>query len=68
MPIINLTAVIPGRAIGAFTRVYSPSKTGVNALKDALWREPGIHTPRPWLWIPGSLTSFARRNNAENAP
>src|SRR5215475_212624 len=32
----------PGRgaaqAISAFTRVHSPSKTGVNALNDALWR------------------------------
>src|SRR6516165_11483632 len=26
------------RAISAFTRVHSPSKTGVNALMDALWR------------------------------
>src|SRR5262249_58195895 len=25
------------RALSAFTRVHSPSKTGVNALKDALW-------------------------------
>ena len=25
-------------AISAFTRVHSPSKTGVNALHDALWR------------------------------
>src|SRR6516225_7036769 len=25
------------RAISAFTRVHSPSKTGVNALNDALW-------------------------------
>ena len=21
----------------------------------AAWREPGIHNPRPWIWIPGSL-------------
>jgi hypothetical protein len=27
-----------GRAKSAFTRVHSPSKTGVNALMDALWR------------------------------
>ena len=30
------------RAISAFTRVHSPSKTGVNALKDALWRSAGM--------------------------
>src|SRR6266481_2387347 len=29
------------RALSAFTRVHSPSKTGVNALKDALWRGEG---------------------------
>ena len=28
-------------ALSAFTRVHSPSKTGVNALKDALWRRGG---------------------------
>jgi hypothetical protein len=33
----------PGsRAERAFTRVHSPSKTGVNALKDALWRSAGM--------------------------
>src|SRR6266567_1755714 len=29
------------RVISAFTRVHSPSKTGVNALKDTLWRGEG---------------------------
>src|SRR5262245_59164340 len=33
----------PGGAISALTRVHSPSKTGVNALMDALWRNPGIN-------------------------
>jgi hypothetical protein len=28
--------------ISALTRVHSPSKTGVNALIDALWRNPPI--------------------------
>src|ERR1700747_1782455 len=32
----------PDLAISAFTRVHSPSKTGVNALNDALWRNPGF--------------------------
>src|SRR5262249_51482951 len=31
----------PLPAISALTRVHSPSKTGVNALKDALWRGEG---------------------------
>jgi hypothetical protein len=31
----------PDGAKSAFTRVRSPPKTGVNALKDALWRHPG---------------------------
>jgi hypothetical protein len=31
----------PDGAISASTRVHSPSKTGVNALHDALWRNPG---------------------------
>ena len=34
-----------GRAKSAFTRVHSPSKTGVNALMDALWRNPGLTAP-----------------------
>jgi len=32
-------------ALSAFTRVHSPSKTGVNALKDALWRNGALQTP-----------------------
>ena len=31
----------PRPALSAFTRVHSPSKTGVNALRDALWRGEG---------------------------
>src|SRR5262249_72266 len=31
----------PDFAISAFKRVHSPSKTGVNALINALWRNPG---------------------------
>jgi hypothetical protein len=30
--------MLRSRAFSAFTRVHSPSKTGVNALEDALWR------------------------------
>src|SRR5258707_12914606 len=33
--------VLSRPAISAFTRVHSPSKTGVNALKDAPWRGEG---------------------------
>jgi hypothetical protein len=29
--------MLRSRASSAFTRVHSPSKTGVNALMDALW-------------------------------
>ena len=32
------------RAISAFTRVHSPSKTGVNALNDALWQSGALQT------------------------
>jgi hypothetical protein len=28
-----------------------------------LGRRPGIHNPQSWLWIPGSLTSLAPRND-----
>ncbi len=31
-------------AFSAFTRVHSPSKTGVNALEDALWRNGALQT------------------------
>jgi len=31
--------------VSAFTRVHSPSKTGVNALEDALCRRPGTSPP-----------------------
>ncbi len=27
------------------------------------WREPGIHNPRQWVWIPGSLASLGPRND-----
>src|SRR5712691_10561654 len=27
------------------------------------WREPGIHNPRRWLWIPGSLATLGPRND-----
>src|SRR5260221_1296872 len=36
-----MLGVSPPPAISAFTRVHSPSKTGVNALKDAPWRGEG---------------------------
>src|SRR5712691_10514919 len=26
-------------------------------------REPGIHNPRRWLWIPGSLATLGPRND-----
>src|SRR3954463_10712400 len=31
----------------------------------ASWRRPGIHNPRSWLWIPGSLASLAPRNDGD---
>src|SRR6516165_384885 len=35
------------RVISAFTRVHSPSKTGVNALNDARWHAPRVFRRAP---------------------
>jgi hypothetical protein len=37
----HVLGALPRPALSAFTRVHSPSKTGVNALNDALWRGEG---------------------------
>src|SRR5438876_7086629 len=52
---------LPREAISAFTRVHSPSKTGVNALKDALWRSgaPLIRDPGYFVKKPGSRVCSA---------
>src|SRR5947209_843564 len=35
-----------------------------SSFRDApLWRGPGIHNPRSWLWIPGSLALLTPRND-----
>jgi hypothetical protein len=41
----NVLVVPAERVLSASTRVHNPSKTGVNALKDALWRESRDHRP-----------------------
>jgi hypothetical protein len=56
-------------AISAFARVHSPSKTGVNALKDALWRGEG-GAPRGEgayrVCCPLSNIRFQRRRGANS--
>ena len=49
------------RAISACTRVHSPSKTGVNALKDALWRA----NPEP-ITTTGSMDSGSALRASRN--
>jgi hypothetical protein len=39
------------RALSTFTRVHSPSKTGVNARADALWRGVSKHEGTPAVLI-----------------
>src|SRR4029453_14353494 len=48
----NAPPCSPDLALSAFKRVPSPSKTGVNALKDALWRNRGF------VFIPQSGVVF----------
>ena len=49
----RLTAVIPGRATPS---TVIPGR--------AERREPGIHNPKRWLWIPGSLATLGPRNDS----
>src|SRR5262249_32199304 len=61
----QLPACSPDGAISAFTRVHSLSKTGVNALKDAPWRHPGLSLRASLI----SLRSIrARGRGAHRAP
>jgi hypothetical protein len=52
---LSTKKAVDARDKSAFTRVHSPSKTGVNALMDTLWR--GHDEPRvPCIGI--SLSTF----------
>src|SRR5258708_11454852 len=49
-----------------FTRVRHyccPSR-----LQPTWMRRPGIHNPKSWLWIPGSLASLPPRNDRSGLP
>src|SRR5713226_595961 len=49
------------RLVGAHLGRLAPSLRGHSGARRR--REPGIHNPRRWLWIPGSLATLGPRND-----
>src|SRR3954462_2870744 len=56
---VQQRAAAPSIAIETFRITILHRHSGMRPLG----RRPGIHNPRPWLWIPGTLVALAPRND-----